>query len=128
VYSWGSGLYGQLGHGDTNDQPTPKLVESLNETLQYRVFKDTPNNLQTNENRNINSDKRESFVESSNTTEKEEPYYEETMLENTLKSWDSGADIQTTNKIPYRPSIIFERVRLKYFLFTFLVVLIGLYF
>ncbi|XP_050218366.1 ultraviolet-B receptor UVR8 isoform X2 [Mercurialis annua] len=30
VYSCGTNTHGQLGHGDTVDQPTPKLIEALN--------------------------------------------------------------------------------------------------
>lgn len=30
LYTWGWGLYGQLGHGDTSDQALPKLVSALN--------------------------------------------------------------------------------------------------
>ena len=29
VYTWGRGEDGQLGHGDTNDQSSPQLVEAL---------------------------------------------------------------------------------------------------
>ncbi|KAJ8028688.1 E3 ubiquitin-protein ligase HERC2 [Holothuria leucospilota] len=29
LYTWGKGLYGRLGHGTSDDQPTPKLVEGL---------------------------------------------------------------------------------------------------
>ena len=29
IYSWGYGSYGQLGHGDTNSQTEPKLIEAL---------------------------------------------------------------------------------------------------
>lgn len=29
VYSWGNGRYFRLGHGDTVDQSTPKLVQAL---------------------------------------------------------------------------------------------------
>mmetsp|Transcript_43129 Transcript_43129/g.70021 ORF Transcript_43129/g.70021 Transcript_43129/m.70021 type:complete len:176 (+) Transcript_43129:513-1040(+) len=29
VYTWGWGLYGMLGHGDSADQSEPKLVEAL---------------------------------------------------------------------------------------------------
>ena len=29
VWSWGDGLYGQLGHGDVQEQLLPKKVEAL---------------------------------------------------------------------------------------------------
>ncbi|KAK3100706.1 hypothetical protein FSP39_024049, partial [Pinctada imbricata] len=29
LYTWGKGRYGRLGHGDSEDQPRPKLVEAL---------------------------------------------------------------------------------------------------
>ena len=29
VYTWGSGEYGRLGHGDESRQPAPKMVETL---------------------------------------------------------------------------------------------------
>ncbi|XP_021378315.1 E3 ubiquitin-protein ligase HERC2-like isoform X2 [Mizuhopecten yessoensis] len=29
LYSWGKGRYGRLGHGDSEDQPRPKLVEAM---------------------------------------------------------------------------------------------------
>ncbi|KAJ9582054.1 hypothetical protein L9F63_003637, partial [Diploptera punctata] len=35
VYTWGKGRYGRLGHGDSEDQLKPKLVEAL---LGYRVM------------------------------------------------------------------------------------------
>ena len=35
LYTWGKGRYGRLGHGDSDDQPKPKLVEAL---LGYRVI------------------------------------------------------------------------------------------
>ena len=35
LYTWGKGRYGRLGHGDSEDQLRPKLVESL---LGYRVI------------------------------------------------------------------------------------------
>ncbi|XP_023713900.1 E3 ubiquitin-protein ligase HERC2 [Cryptotermes secundus] len=35
VYTWGKGRYGRLGHGDSEDQLKPKLVEAL---LSYRVM------------------------------------------------------------------------------------------
>lgn len=35
VYTWGKGRYGRLGHGDSEDQLKPKLVEAL---LGYRVI------------------------------------------------------------------------------------------
>ncbi|XP_077868707.1 E3 ubiquitin-protein ligase HERC2-like [Saccoglossus kowalevskii] len=34
LYTWGKGRYGRLGHGDSEDQPRPKLVEALKD---YRV-------------------------------------------------------------------------------------------
>lgn len=34
VYTWGKGRYGRLGHGDSEDQLKPKLVEAL---LGFRV-------------------------------------------------------------------------------------------
>ncbi|CAG9110153.1 unnamed protein product [Plutella xylostella] len=34
VYTWGKGRYGRLGHGDSEDQLTPKMVEAL---AMYRV-------------------------------------------------------------------------------------------
>ena len=34
LYTWGKGRYGRLGHGDSDDQMKPKLVEAL---LGYRV-------------------------------------------------------------------------------------------
>ena len=34
LYTWGKGRYGRLGHGDSEDQTKPKLVEAL---LGYRV-------------------------------------------------------------------------------------------
>ena len=37
LYSWGRGLRGQLGHGDTNDQPIPKRVQ--NEDGTYNTWK-----------------------------------------------------------------------------------------
>ncbi|XP_070553640.1 E3 ubiquitin-protein ligase HERC2-like isoform X2 [Ptychodera flava] len=35
LYTWGKGRYGRLGHGDSEDQPRPKLVEALKD---YRVI------------------------------------------------------------------------------------------
>jgi len=35
LYTWGKGRYGRLGHGDSDDQMKPKLVEAL---LGYRVI------------------------------------------------------------------------------------------
>lgn len=35
LYTWGKGRYGRLGHGDSEDQMKPKLVEAL---LGYRVI------------------------------------------------------------------------------------------
>ncbi len=35
LYTWGKGRYGRLGHGDSDDQLKPKLVEAL---LGYRVI------------------------------------------------------------------------------------------
>ena len=35
LYTWGKGRYGRLGHGDSEDQTKPKLVEAL---LGYRVI------------------------------------------------------------------------------------------
>ena len=35
LYSWGKGWHGGLGHGDSEDQTKPKLVEAL---LGYRVI------------------------------------------------------------------------------------------
>ncbi|KAL3879973.1 hypothetical protein ACJMK2_032247, partial [Sinanodonta woodiana] len=35
LYTWGKGRYGRLGHGDSEDQPRPKLVEPLKG---YRVI------------------------------------------------------------------------------------------
>ncbi|KAG8235149.1 hypothetical protein J437_LFUL015189 [Ladona fulva] len=35
AYTWGKGRYGRLGHGDSEDQPRPKLVEAL---LGYHVI------------------------------------------------------------------------------------------
>ena len=29
LYTWGKGRYGRLGHGDSDDQMKPKLVETL---------------------------------------------------------------------------------------------------
>ena len=29
LYTWGKGRYGRLGHGDSEDQLKPKLVEAL---------------------------------------------------------------------------------------------------
>lgn len=29
LYTWGKGRYGRLGHGDSDDQLKPKLVEGL---------------------------------------------------------------------------------------------------
>lgn len=29
LYTWGKGRYGRLGHGDSEDQPRPKLVGFL---------------------------------------------------------------------------------------------------
>ena len=29
LYTWGKGRYGRLGHGDSEDQTKPKLVEAL---------------------------------------------------------------------------------------------------
>ena len=29
LFTWGEGQYGKLGHGDENDQETPKRVEAL---------------------------------------------------------------------------------------------------
>ena len=34
LYTWGKGRYGRLGHGDSEDQLKPKLVEAL---IGYRV-------------------------------------------------------------------------------------------
>lgn len=31
VYSWGWGVHGQLGHGDPEDQLTPKRIEALSD-------------------------------------------------------------------------------------------------
>lgn len=33
LYTWGKGRYGRLGHGDSDDQLKPKLVEALLGTL-----------------------------------------------------------------------------------------------
>ncbi|KPJ06671.1 putative E3 ubiquitin-protein ligase HERC2 [Papilio machaon] len=35
IYTWGKGRYGRLGHGDSEDQLVPKMVEALS---QYRVI------------------------------------------------------------------------------------------
>ena len=35
LYTWGKGRYGRLGHGDSEDQLKPKLVEAL---TGYRVI------------------------------------------------------------------------------------------
>jgi E3 ubiquitin-protein ligase HERC2 len=35
LYTWGKGRYGRLGHGDSEDQSKPKLVEALKG---YRVI------------------------------------------------------------------------------------------
>ncbi|XP_048243824.1 E3 ubiquitin-protein ligase HERC2-like isoform X1 [Haliotis rufescens] len=32
LYTWGKGRYGRLGHGDSEDQPRPRLVETLKTT------------------------------------------------------------------------------------------------
>ena len=29
LYTWGKGRYGRLGHGDSEDQPKPKMVRFL---------------------------------------------------------------------------------------------------
>lgn len=34
MYTWGKGRYGRLGHGDSEDQLKPKVVEAL---LGYRA-------------------------------------------------------------------------------------------
>ena len=34
LYTWGKGRYGRLGHGDSDDQLKPKMVEAL---TGYRV-------------------------------------------------------------------------------------------
>ena len=35
LYTWGKGRYGRLGHGDSEDQTRPKLVEAL---IGFRVI------------------------------------------------------------------------------------------
>ena len=35
LYTWGKGRYGRLGHGDSEDQSRPKIVEALKS---YRVL------------------------------------------------------------------------------------------
>lgn len=37
LYTWGDGEHGNLGHGDTEDQPRPKLVEALRGVLLVAV-------------------------------------------------------------------------------------------
>jgi len=37
VYTWGGGKYGQLGHGDANDQLVPKRVEALQDSVVTQV-------------------------------------------------------------------------------------------
>jgi alpha-tubulin suppressor-like RCC1 family protein len=101
VYSWGSGQYGQLGHGDMNDQPVPKLVDSLNEILQYRILRDRE------------SDSSKATLVSDITTKphpdsEEEETYGQAILENTLKGWESG-NSRIVNKVSYRTSVILER-------------------
>lgn len=37
LYTWGKGRYGRLGHGDSEDQLKPKLVEALLGNLRQLV-------------------------------------------------------------------------------------------
>jgi hypothetical protein len=111
VYSWGSGLYGQLGHGDTNNQPFPKLVDSLNEILQYRVFKD-----QQHDNTKLTSQNDTILASSHNYNVETEELYGQTILESTLKGWESE-NSQIMNKVSYRTSVILERVHQETFHF-----------
>lgn len=37
LYTWGKGRYGRLGHGDSEDQPRPKLVHFHGNYVMYLV-------------------------------------------------------------------------------------------
>jgi alpha-tubulin suppressor-like RCC1 family protein len=127
VYTWGSGRCGQLGHNSLNDEWAPRLVDSLNEVVNYRVFGDSNSN--TNDKKSNGSEVN--GTEANGTQKKhlafdhDEELYGPAMIEATLRGWDAPQHVtgalNSSNAlsastgpgqhatVPYRPHLVLDK-------------------